>query len=944
VFAAGKTSLTPATPRWDASRPEGATVQFTRAVGWLAIVVGLVGPRTAAAVPQIFEQIGAIGSSNTVSTRSIVASPDGSYLYEANFSGSVVVFGHDPSTGGLVIVDVAQNGMGGVSGLDVTQGIAISPDGAHVYATGYGADALVVFSRNAATGALTFVERKDDGIGGVDGLGGAFKLAVSPDGAHVYVLGIDEDAVAVFSRNATTGALTFVEVQRDGVGGVDGIARPWNLALSPDGAHLYVTSTVDNAVAVFARNATTGALAFVEAQRDGVAGVDGLAVATGVAVTADGGHVYAAGYNDGALAVFARNAATGALTFVEVQRNGVGGVEGIQAPGTLALSPDGAHVYAGGEGSLDGVAIFARNAGTGALTFVEREDDGFVGDGTVRHLTLTADGTVLYAATTYAIVVLDRNAGTGGLTKVERERGRDLTGPGILAMSPDGAHLYMASQGFAFDGDSIAALTRDAPTGALAWVDIYRDGDLGVDGLGGIAALTVSADGAHVYSAAGTDDAVAAFSRNASTGALTFLGEVRDGVGGVDGLDGAHDLAVSPDGAHVYAVGAADDAVAVFSRNAGTGALTFVEVKRDGVGGVDGLDGVTHVAVSPDGAHVYTASGGDRAVAVFGRNAGTGALTFVQVVRAPAGAYDYLEIPQEAVVSADGANLYVPAQHAAAGGDDDVAVFSRDAGSGMLTLAQVVRQNHDGADGVRDVSHILLSPDGSQVFLGSFAEYTRDPSTGMLAFVALGEGYYGGGGFNEISPDGRFVYRGGSYDGIGIAEGGYTGCPPAPLTGCKTAARGSLKLRDATNDNGDRATWTWSKGAATSDAEFGPTHYAFCVYDESGPPALVLRALVPAGGTCPTPSRPDTDCYIVPRRYVDLSSTPEGVKVMKLVPGGADAARISLRAIGRHVGTPALPLGLPVRAQLQRDNGDCWEATYSAPTKNEAGGFVAKPD
>ena len=40
---------------------------------------------------------------------------------------------------------------------------------------------------------------------------------------------------------------------------------------------------------------------------------------------------------------------------------------------------------------------------------------------------------------------------------------------------------------------------------------------------------------------------------------------------------------------------------------------------------------------------------------------------------------------------------------------------------------------------------------------------------------------------------------------------------------------------------------------------------------------------------------------------------------MKLIPGGAGAARISF------------------------PTGDCWEETYSVPTKN-AGGFVARPD
>jgi hypothetical protein len=46
---------------------------------------------------------------------------------------------------------------------------------------------------------------------------------------------------------------------------------------------------------------------------------------------------------------------------------------------------------------------------------------------------------------------------------------------------------------------------------------------------------------------------------------LTFFEFQQDGVGGVDGLDFAFGVDVSPDGKHVYVTGAGDDAVAVFS-------------------------------------------------------------------------------------------------------------------------------------------------------------------------------------------------------------------------------------------------------------------------------------------------------------------------------------------------------------------------------------------
>src|SRR5690242_2280606 len=84
---------------------------------------------------------------------------------------------------------------------------------------------------------------------------------------------------------------------------------------------------------------------------------------------------------------------------------------------------------------------------------------------------------------------------------------------------------------------------------------------------------------------------------------LVFLDALVDGTRTIDGLAGVTAVAVTPDGAHVYAAAATDDAVAVLRRQVGTGMLAFAGAQRDGVDGVDGLAGADAVAVSPDGAH-----------------------------------------------------------------------------------------------------------------------------------------------------------------------------------------------------------------------------------------------------------------------------------------------------------------------------------------------------
>ena len=78
-------------------------------------------------------------------------------------------------------------------------------------------------------------------------------VTVSPDCGHVYVTGSNERSVAVFSRQPSSGELTFVQVLRDGQDGVDGVNGANSVIVSPDGSHVYVAGHHDDAVAVLSR-------------------------------------------------------------------------------------------------------------------------------------------------------------------------------------------------------------------------------------------------------------------------------------------------------------------------------------------------------------------------------------------------------------------------------------------------------------------------------------------------------------------------------------------------------------------------------------------------------------------------------------------------------------------------------------------------------------------
>lgn len=394
-------------------------------------------------------------------------------------------------------------------------------------------------------------------------------------------------------------------------------AAPWwsrHLRLGAASAILCAVCLAAVARPAQAVTGPTVPLSFVDIVRDGVDGVQGLYGARAVVVSPDGAHAYVLGELDNTVAVFARNATTGALRFVEVHRHGAD--DALGWPLTIALSPDGAHVYVSGgfDDGAFGVSVLARDTVTGKLTRVEevRVSD-WTGLWDASGLTVSPDGTHVYVAGFIhdSIAVFARDGTTGALSYVDMWRGTEGIGPFNMMLSPDGAHLYVAAAA----GNAVEVLARDPATGQLAWVEEQRTS------LARAQWVRVSPDGSNVYATGRDPGTVVAFARDAATGKLTLVETHRDGSGGIDDLAGAYDPSISPDGTRLYVTSAYDHAVSVFARDPLTGRLALVQVLRDEEAGVDGLGTALGLGVSPDGAHVYVAGHADNAVALFSVNA-----------------------------------------------------------------------------------------------------------------------------------------------------------------------------------------------------------------------------------------------------------------------------------------------------------------------------------
>jgi hypothetical protein len=177
-----------------------------------------------------------------------------------------------------------------------------------------------------------------------------------------------------------------------------------------------------------------------------------------------------------------------------------------------------------------------------------------------------------------------------------------------------------------------------------------------------------------------------------------------------------------------------------------------------------------------------------------------------------------------------------------------------------------------------------------------------------------------------------------------------TRCPTTPQLGCRIPAvqhASRLAWRDGIGTSQDRLVWKGLKGTATGSAAFGDptatTSYQLCVYDGAG--STVLESEISAAGTCD--GRPCWQATAKGFRYRSAALGSNGSLQLELNAELAGGAKILARVKGLALATPE-PEGdsvpLPVIVQLSNGGGECWEATYSTPSRNMPGLLNARAD
>ena len=424
----------------------------------------------------------------------------------------------------------------------------------------------------------------------IDGLRGATGVTVSGDGDLLFVSARNSQVLSVWQVNAEAGTLSQTALYQDSDvnemevnyisevdGRFDGLDAATGVAVSGDGALLFVTGQFDDALSVWRVNAEAGTLSQTALYQDSgtdetathhigeVDGrFDGLDGAFGAAVSGDGALLFVIGSIT--LSVWRVNAEAGTLSQTALYRND-------------GQDPNDASKRIGGLRGANDIAL------SGDLLFVAAVFSDALSVWRVNAEAGTLSQTAVY-----------QDKDTSGGNFIDNVDGRfdGLDGAFGAAVSGDGALLFVT-------GILTLSVWRvNAEAGTLSQTALYQDSevdetDVGyireVDGrfdsLSDARSAAVSGDGALLFVTASFDSALSVWRVNAEAGTLSQTVVYRDGVGGIDdggidGLFGANGIAVSSD--LLFVTGTFDNALSTWRINSAEVSLevpTVISMQSD---------------------------------------------------------------------------------------------------------------------------------------------------------------------------------------------------------------------------------------------------------------------------------------------------------------------------------------------------------------------------
>lgn len=182
----------------------------------------------------------------------VARNPIGNEIFvSSSRSGTVSVFQPDED-GHLILLNYVEDDSLQAALLAGIHGLAVSPDGKHLYVTSgrFAGDQGVSGFRVLEDSTLEKVSEFENGIE-LQGFEGGHYVKVSPDGKFVYATAAKSGRIACFRRDAKTGQLQFQEYLR--ANGKERFGGPSGIGFSSNGEFVYISIEQEGRVLAFRR-------------------------------------------------------------------------------------------------------------------------------------------------------------------------------------------------------------------------------------------------------------------------------------------------------------------------------------------------------------------------------------------------------------------------------------------------------------------------------------------------------------------------------------------------------------------------------------------------------------------------------------------------------------------------------------------------------------------
>ena len=609
-------------------------------------------------------------------SRKIIIPPDNKNLYlTTSYTGhkEILIFSIDSLTGELTY----QRKQDAEDVAWITSG----PKNRFIYgsSSSYNDTVVCVYERIFDSDSLALVQK----LTANDSLKVPSKIVTSHDGKSIYVCdnNVIDESLLVYDAAEASGVLSFSQkIEINSL--IDNFWFASDVILSPDDKYFYMAGMLD--LSVFSRDPSTGHLTFLQVIQEGENGFTGFDNISSIYLANDT-ILYATSEDNDKLLVFRRNPTNGLLTHLKTITNEDGKIKGLRNAVDLVISNDDKNVYTLADAGTDNIGIYNRLQ-DGKLLFdrVMKWEELGPAIGATYSFEMSPDDKYLFVNSTnmYGIRILKRDPNSGNLLFY-----KSYTDPGLGLNNPiaDATFSHNQQNYYTSTYSNIFTYDVDADSADITFQSILSSDDSESFGLAGIKCIISSGDGKNIYTASNSyfePDGISVYSRNQTDGSLTIFQTIISD----DGLNFSNlrKVLLSPDNRFLYSIGSE---INCFERDISDGSLSFLyEISIEDLN-ISNLYHIFDAAISTDGKSFIGVTRQGKSIISFHRNIETGILTFEQHKYYS----DYSSYSNEGpsvCISSDLRNVYLNSQYS-----DLLAAYELNIPLGLIDITNICNDN-----------------------------------------------------------------------------------------------------------------------------------------------------------------------------------------------------------------------------------------------------------